>query len=96
MKLEKFWDNQIKNWYNSENTIPGYFNDILKSIENKEDISIDNFSTHTVLCGGTTFVQFHTKQVASITRNYQKNTYSITISSDLKEMIKKSKKTILM
>lgn len=91
MKLEKFWDNQIKNWYNSENTIPGYFNDILKSIENKEDISIDNFSTHTVLCGGTTFVQFHTKQVASITRNYQKNTYSITISSDLKEMIKKSK-----
>ena len=33
MKLEKFWDNQIKNWYNSENTIPGYFNDILKSIE---------------------------------------------------------------
>ncbi len=91
MNLEKFWDKQIKTWYNDDNTIPSYFNDILKSIENKEDVSIDNFSIHTVLCGGTTFIQFHTKQIASITRNYQKNTYSITISSDLKETIKKSK-----
>ena len=91
MKLEKFWDEQIKNWYNDDNVIPGYFNDIIESIENKKDFSIDNFTIYTVLCGGTTFIQFHKKQIASITRNYQKNTYSITISSDLKEMIKNAK-----
>lgn len=91
MKLEKFWDNQIKTWYSDDNLIPGYFNDIIESIENKKDFSIDNFTIYTVLCGGTTFIQFHKKQIASITRNYQKNTYSITISNDLKEMFKRTK-----
>ena len=86
MKIETYWDRQIKNYFESGDkaeVIPGYFEDILKSIENKENYSIDNFKIHTVLCGGITYIQFGKKQIASITRNFHRDTYSIVVVDDL-------------